>query len=245
MANDAHNQHISQQYDIQLEDVRGNFLAMGGLVEKQVSDALQALMIADSGLAQEVRDVDDQINHMKNQIDEDCTLILALRQPAASDLRLVMSISRSVIDVERIGDEATKIARRAIELSEQGEAPRGYVEVRHIGSQVTCMVRDSLDAFARMDAEQAFKVARYDRTVDREYKSALRELVTYMMEDPRSISRVFNVIWALRSLERIGDHARNIAKMVIYMVYGTRIKLDSLPTKKDHLQMSQEHQDSQ
>lgn len=245
MGRDGHNQHISQQFNVQLEDIRGRFLTMGGLVEKQVSDAVRALVDADSGLAEEVRDVDDQINQMESRIDEDCLLILALRQPAASDLRLVISISKSVIDLERIGDEATKIARRAIELSEEGESPRGYVEVRHIGNQVGRMVREALDSFARFDAELAFSVAQYDKTVDREYKSALRELVTYMMEDPRSISRVFSVIWALRSLERIGDHARNIAKMVIYLVHGTDVNHVSLRSIQKELVQTQKRETDQ
>ena len=196
-------------------------LAMGGLVEKQVNDAVSALIEADSGLAQQVREIDEQINQMERHIDEECVRILARRQPAASDLRLIISISKSVIDLERIGDEASKIAKRAIQLCEEGESPRGYIEVRHIGDQVRRMVQQSLDAFARFDAELALSVAQYDKTVDREYKTALRELVTYMMEDPRSISRVLSVIWVLRSLERIGDHARNIAELVIYLVRGT------------------------
>ena len=163
-------------------------------------------------------------------------VILARRQPAASDLRLVISISKSVIDLERIGDEASKIARRAIQLCEEGSAPRGYVEVRHIGDQVRRMVRDSLDAFARFDAQLALSVAQYDKTVDREYKTALRELATYMMEDPRSISRVLNIIWALRSLERIGDHARNIAELVIYLVRGTDVRHLGLKRMQEEVQ---------
>lgn len=181
--------HISQQFNAELEEVRSHLLAMGGLVEKQVNDAVTALIEADSGLAQQVREVDEQINQMERNIDEECLRILARRQPAASDLRLIISISKSVIDLERIGDESTKIARRAIQLCEEGESPRGYVEVRHIGDQVRNMVRDALDAFARFDADLALSVAQYDKTIDREYKTALRELVTYMMEDPRSISR--------------------------------------------------------
>lgn len=216
--------HISQQYNAELEEVRSHLLGMGGLVEKQVNDAITALIDADSGLAQQVREVDDQINQMERNIDEECIRILARRQPAASDLRLIISISKSVIDLERIGDEATKIAKRAIELCEEGEAPRGYVEARHIGDQVRKMVHDALDAFARFDAELALSVAQYDKTVDREYKTALRELVTFMMEDPRAISRVLNIIWVLRSLERIGDHARNIAELVIYLVNGTDVR---------------------
>ncbi|KHL69121.1 MULTISPECIES: phosphate signaling complex protein PhoU [Pseudomonas] len=233
---DSHTQHISQQFNAELEEVRSHLLAMGGLVEKQVNDAVIALIEADSGLAQQVRDVDDQTNQMERDIDEACLRILARRQPAASDLRLVISISKSVIDLERIGDEASKIARRAIELCEEGSAPRGYVEVRHIGDQVRRMVRDALDAFARFDAELALSVAQYDKTVDREYKTALRELATYMMEDPRSISRVLSIIWALRSLERIGDHARNIAELVIYLVRGTDVRHMGLKRMQQEVQ---------
>jgi phosphate transport system protein len=141
-----------------------------------------------------------------------------------------------VIDLERIGDESTKIAKRAILLTEEGESPRGYVEIRHIGDQVRRMVQEALDAFARFDADLALSVAQYDKTVDREYKTALRELVTYMMEDPRSISRVLNVIWALRSLERIGDHARNIAELVIYLVRGTDVRHIGLTRMREEVQ---------
>ena len=216
-------QHISAQFNAELEEVRSHLLAMGGLVEKQVNDAVTSLIEADSGLAQQVREIDQQINQMESSIDEECVRILARRQPAASDLRLIISISKSVIDIERIGDEATEIAKRAIQLCEEGEAPKGYVEVRHIGDQVRKMVREALDAFARFDADLALSVAQYDKQIDREYKSALRELVTYMMEDPRSISRVLSVIWALRSLERIGDHARNIAELALSVAQYDKI----------------------
>ncbi|WP_134620798.1 phosphate signaling complex protein PhoU [Pseudomonas aeruginosa] len=233
---DSLTHHISQQFNAELEDVRSHLLAMGGLVEKQVNDAVNALIDADSGLAQQVREIDDQINQMERNIDEECVRILARRQPAASDLRLIISISKSVIDLERIGDEASKVARRAIQLCEEGESPRGYVEVRHIGSQVQKMVQEALDAFARFDADLALFVAQYDKTVDREYKTALRELVTYMMEDPRAISRVLNIIWALRSLERIGDHARNIAELVIYLVRGTDVRHIGLTRMKEEVE---------
>lgn len=226
---DSLTHHISQQFNAELEDVRSHLLAMGGLVEKQVNDAVNALIDADSGLAQQVREIDDQINQMERNIDEECVRILARRQPAASDLRLIISISKSVIDLERIGDEASKVARRAIQLCEEGESPRGYVEVRHIGSQVQKMVQEALDAFARFDADLALSVAQYDKT-------ALRELVTYMMEDPRAISRVLNIIWALRSLERIGDHARNIAELVIYLVRGTDVRHIGLTRMKEEVE---------
>ncbi|MDD0842427.1 MULTISPECIES: phosphate signaling complex protein PhoU [unclassified Pseudomonas] len=233
---DSLTHHISQQFNAELEEVRSHLLAMGGLVEKQVNDAVTALIEADSGLAQQVREIDDQINQMETNIDEECLRILARRQPAASDLRLIISISKSVIDLERIGDEASKIAKRAIELCESGEAPRGYVEVRHIGDQVRKMVQESLDAFARFDAELALSVAQYDKTIDREYKTALRELVTFMMEDPRSITRVLSIIWVLRSLERIGDHARNIAELVIYLVRGTDVRHMGLARMQEEVQ---------
>ncbi|AXO59992.1 phosphate transport system regulatory protein PhoU [Pseudomonas sp. phDV1] len=236
MNKDNLTQHISQQFNAELEEVRSHLLAMGGLVEKQVNDAVTALIEADSGLAQQVREIDDQINQMERNIDEECIRILARRQPAASDLRLIISISKSVIDLERIGDESTKIAKRAILLSEEGEAPKGYVEIRHIADQVRKMVQDALDAFARFDADLALAVAQHDKTVDREYKTALRELVTYMMEDPRSISRVLNVIWALRSLERIGDHARNIAELVIYLVRGTDVRHIGLTRMREEVE---------
>ncbi|MDT3722493.1 phosphate signaling complex protein PhoU [Pseudomonas oryzihabitans] len=237
---DGHTQHISQQYNVELEEVRSHLLAMGGLVEKQVSDAVRAVIDADAGLARQVRAIDDQIDVMERGIDEECLRILARRQPAASDLRLIISISKSVIDLERIGDEAAKIARRAIELAEDGEAPRGYVEVRHIGEQVRKMVHQSLDAFARFDAELALSVAQYDKLIDREYKSALRELATYMMEDPRSISRVLSIIWVLRSLERVGDHARNIAELVIYLVQGTDVRHLGLKRMAEEVNRSRE-----
>jgi phosphate transport system protein len=236
MNKDSHTQHISAQFNAELEEVRSHLLAMGGLVEKQVNDAVTALVEADSGLALQVRESDVQINQMERNIDEECVRILARRQPAASDLRLIISISKSVIDLERIGDEATKIAKRAILLCEEGEAPRGYVEVRHIGDQVRKMVQEALDAFARFDADLALSVAQYDKIIDREYKSALRELVTYMMEDPRSISRVLNVSWARRSRARIGDHARNIAELVIYLVRGTDVRHMGLKRMQEEVQ---------
>ncbi|MED5491960.1 phosphate transport system regulatory protein PhoU [Halopseudomonas pachastrellae] len=218
------NQHISQQFNDELEEIRTQLLEMGGLVEKQINDAIVALIEGDAKLAQQVREKDDAINQMELDIDQECLRILARRQPAASDLRLVVSISKIIVDLERIGDEASKIAKRARDLAEDGQAPRGYVECRHIGHHVRRMVQEALDAFARMDTEQAFSVAREDKAVDQEYKTAMREMVTFMMEDPRSIGRVLNILWVLRSLERVGDHARNVAEHVIYLVKGTDVR---------------------
>lgn len=233
-------QHISQQFNSELEDIRSLFLKMGGIVEQQLGSAIASLIDANETLAREVRKTDDLIDQMEREVDQECLKILVRRQPAASDLRLVISISKAVIDLERIGDEASKVAKRAINLSEEGQSPRGYIEIRHIGDQVRGMVRDALDAFARYDAQQALSVAQRDKAVDREYKSAMRELVTYMMEDPRAITRVMNVIWVLRSLERVGDHARNIAEMVIYLVQGTDVRHIGLRRMQEEIEKSRD-----
>ena len=217
-------EHSSSQFNEALESIRNHLMEMGGLVEKQVVDALQALLQADSGLAQKVLETEDKVDKPEMLIDEECTKVLALRQPAASDLRLIIAVSKAVSDLERIGDESAKIARMGQQLAEEGESPRGYVEVRHIGNHVRNMLRDTLDAFARFDARKALEVAAEDNEVDLEYRSAMRSLVTFMMEDPRAISRVLNIIWSLRALERIGDHARNIGEQVIYLVEGKDVR---------------------
>ncbi|MGJ3255333.1 MAG: phosphate signaling complex protein PhoU [Alcanivorax sp.] len=217
-------EHSSTQFNEALESIRNNLMEMGGLVEKQVVDALQALLHADSDLAQKVLETEDKVDKLEMLIDEECTKVLALRQPAASDLRLIIAVTKAVSDLERIGDESAKIARMGQQLAEEGESPRGYVEVRHIGNHVRNMLRDTLDAFARFDAKKALAVAAEDNEVDMEYRSAMRSLVTFMMEDPRSITRILNIIWSLRALERIGDHARNIGEQVIYLVEGKDVR---------------------
>lgn len=224
MTSEDYSHHISRQFNADLEEIRNHILAMGGMVEKQVSDAVQALVGADSSLASEVIANEKQINGMEITIDEECTRLIALRQPAASDLRLIVAATKTNTDLERMGDEANKIAKMAIKLAEEGVVPRGYTEVRHIGNHVCSMLRNALDAFARFDVEQAMSVVKEDKSVDVEYESAMRLLVTFMMEDPRYIKRVLNVLWALRALERIGDHARNIAEQVIYLVKGKDIR---------------------
>lgn len=217
-------QHISHQFNADLEHLRTQFLEMGGLVEEQVTDAVRAIETADGALAEKVLRTEDEIDRREVELDRECTLVLARRQPAASDLRLVLMVTRATRDLERMGDEGNKIAKMAIALNEDGASPRGYVELRHIASGVLKLVNLSLDAFARFDVDTAKVVVRDDSLVDQEYRSAIRELITYMMEDPRSISRVMNIMWALRALERIGDHARNIAEHVIYLVHGTDVR---------------------
>ncbi len=218
--------HISRQFNSDLEELKTQVLEMGGLVGQQVVDAVKVITAPefDSVLAQQIISREDVIDKMEQEIDESCTLVLARRQPAASDLRMVLAVAKTVRDLERMGDESQKIAKMAISLGESGQAPRGYVELRHIGSLVHKMVNTVLDAFARYDVDLAVEVARDDTTVDQEYQSAMRALATYMMEDPRSITRVLDIMRALRALERIGDHAVNIAEHIIYLVKGLDVR---------------------
>ena len=185
---------------------------------------MRAVGEGDSALAEDVIKEEQLVDEMEVDIDEACILIIARRQPAASDLRLVMMVTKAINDLERIGDEAAKIAKHAVILSEQDGTSEGYKEVRHLGQSVTRMLSNALDAFARFDVEAAMKTLEEDAQIDLEYKTALRELVTYMMEDPRSISRVINVLWVIRSLERIGDHTQNLCEQIVYVVKGKDIR---------------------
>ncbi|GGY04383.1 phosphate transport system regulatory protein PhoU [Litchfieldella qijiaojingensis] len=224
ITSETHSQHISKQFNHELEELKTHLMAMGGMVERQVQEAVSALLDGDSRLAERVRDNDKAVNDLQLKIDDECTRVLARRQPAASDLRLVLAVIRATSDLERIGDEASKIARNALALIEAGNGAKGFVEVRHISEHVRKMVRDALTAFARFDIDLALKVVHEDDAVDSEYTSAMRSLMTFMMEDPRSISSVLSVMWILRALERIGDHADNLAEYVIYLVKGLDIR---------------------
>lgn len=236
ITSNTHSQHISRQFNQELEELKTHLMAMGGLVEKQVYDAVASLIDGDTKLAIQVRDSDRDVNDLQLQIDNECTRILARRQPAASDLRLVVAVIRASSDLERIGDEASKIARNAITLSESGVAVRGLVEVRHISEHVRKMLRDALTSFARFDTELALEVVREDELVDDEYGSAMRSLITFMAEDARSISPVLSVMWILRALERIGDHADNLAEHVVYLVKGLDIRHSNPETLDEQMQ---------
>lgn len=220
--------HISRQYNAELEDIRTKVLQMGGLVEQQVEQALAALIKGNVALGEAVIMDDTKVNQMEVTIDEECQQIIARRQPAAGDLRLVVAVIKTITDLERIGDEAERIARMAVRLAHE-ERPKGnYREIQVLGNHVRAMLHDALDTFARLDIEAALRVAREDDRIDQEYESAMRQMITFMMEDPRTISRTLNVIWAARALERIGDHAINICEYVIYLVKGRDIRHTSL-----------------
>jgi phosphate transport system protein len=217
-------QHISSRFNEDLEAVRANLLAMGGLVEEQLRKGLGALTDANSALAGEVVRDDAKVNGMEVAIDRECLRILATRAPTAGDLRLVIAIIKAITDLERIGDEARKIAQISLRLATLEQPSDRYREVRHLGKLVEHMVHSALDAFARMDVDAALRIAQLDRQVDEEYESIQRQCVTFMMEDPRQIRRMLDVSWAARALERVGDHATNIGEYVVYMVHGQDIR---------------------
>lgn len=216
--------HTVKRYNTELEDVRSKVLAMGGLVEQQLSDAIAAITTGDSSLGEKVVNSDYRINALEVEIDEECSRILARRQPIANDLRFVLSVIKTITDLERMGDEAERIGRMAVQLA-QRDRPRGeYRELRHLGEMARHMLGCALDAFARTDVKAAVQTRERDQELDSEYESILRQMITLMMEDPRHIPRTLEVIWSARALERIGDRASNICEYVIYLVKGRDIR---------------------
>lgn len=216
--------HISRRFNEDLERVRTQVLSMGGVVEAQLAKSLQALTEGDSALGESVAVDDLLVNGMEVAIDEECSRILATRAPAAGDLRLIVAILKTITDLERIGDEGEKIGYLASRLAVMERPENKYREIKHLGRIVSEMVHEALDAFARMDAISALRVARKDRVVDEEYESIQRQIITFMMEDPRTIRRALDVMWVVRSLERIGDHAKNMCEYVIFMVHGKDVR---------------------
>ena len=217
-------EHISKQFDAELEDVRTRVLQMGGLVEEQIRRAADALVTGDMVEIEAVQENDHRVNAMEVDLDEACSHIIARRQPAAGDLRLLIAVIKTITDLERIGDEAEKIARMAklIYDAERMHMPR--IEIRHVASLALAMLRKSLDAFARLDVKAAQEVVQQDDAVDSEFRSILRQLITFMMEDPRTISRCLEVLFVAKALERIGDHSKNMAEYVVYMVEGRDVR---------------------
>jgi phosphate transport system protein len=217
--------HISQQFNEEMENLRNQVMKMGGLVEQQIGNAIDALYKLDVSKAEKVIRKDHKVNALEVNIDEECARILARRQPAASDLRMVVAVIKTITDLERIGDEAEKVAKMAIHIAEDdGRFHSHYAGIRHLSEYVSQMLRKALDSFARLDVETAIQVMHDDEEADSEYQSLMRQLITYMMEDPRTISEVLDIMWAARALERIGDHAKNIGEYVIYLVEGKDIR---------------------
>lgn len=218
-------EHTYKQYDAELESVRAKVLKMGGLVEQQIVSALESLVSVNPKLAQEVMESDHLVNALEVQVDEDCSHIIARRQPTAGDLRMIMMVVKTVTDLERIGDEATKIARVAQKIYESDRMYKTrFTEINNMVALVRQMLRTSLDAFARLDVAKTIEVARQDEQVDEQFRAAMRQLVTFMLEDPRTISMSLEVLFVAKAIERIGDHAKNISEYVIYMVKGKDVR---------------------
>ncbi|MEO5861572.1 MAG: phosphate signaling complex protein PhoU [Burkholderiales bacterium] len=218
-------EHISKQFDADLERLRASVLQMGGLVEQQIEQALHALTTGDIRLADQVVEKDHHVNAMEVALDEDCNHIIARRQPAAGDLRMVMTVVKLITDLERIGDEADKIARMAklIHTSERLYTPR-LADIKHIANLALEMLRKALDAFARLDTTTAVALLRQDELVDEAYRAILRQLLTFMMEDPRTISASLEILFIAKAIERIGDHSKNMAEYIIYLVKGKDVR---------------------
>jgi phosphate transport system protein len=216
--------HISENFNKELEDIRNKVLAMGGLVEEQIEQAVQALTNNDMELAELVIKQDNDVDLFEMEIDAECTQIIALRQPAAFDLRLLLTVLRIINELERVGDLAERIAKMAIYLNSKEGRSDQYLELKHMAGLVQDMLNGALDNFARMSVDGITEITGSDEQVDYEYASIIRQLITQMMEDPRNITRSMDMLWTVRALERIGDHARYICEHLIYMVKGEDVR---------------------
>ena len=224
MSTEGLGHHISSRYNADLERLRSSVLEMGGMVERQLAQAIGGITEPDARMIVLVAQEELRINQLERSIDEDCSRILATRGPTASDLRLIITILKTITDLERIGDEGEKVAAIAARLATRERPANRYRELRNLGEVVREMLHDTLDAFARLDTELALAVVRRDRIVDEEYEAIHRQSITFMMEDPRSIRRALDVMWVVRSLERIGDHAKNVCEYLIYLVHGKDVR---------------------
>lgn len=232
--------HILSRYNEDLEQLRSDVLQMGGLAEAQLQQALHALAEGNADLAGDVIINEARVNLMEVEIDDECSRILATRAPTASDLRLVLAIIKTITDLERVGDEAHKIAN--IGLRHAGmdrRAADGYRVVRHLGREAIALLHESLDVFARLDAKAALSAAKRDRVLDDEYDAIQRQCITFMIEDPRTIRASIDLLWVARALERVGDHAKNICEYVIYMVGGRDVRHTSLQDVERSLELSE------
>lgn len=218
--------HSSKQYDADLETIRSKVLTMGGMVERQFQDAILAFRNGNLELAARVIKDDEMVNRLEVELDDACSHLIVRRQPTANDLRTVMATIKIIIDLERVGDEAAKIARNAIHLYQRDSVGpiNHYDKVRVIAEEASAMLRSALDSFARLDIDQAAALIAQDATIDHGFRSITRSLATFMMEDPRSISASIETLWVAKAIERIGDHAKNIGEYVIYVVGGKDIR---------------------
>ena len=219
------NEHSSRQYELDLEAIRSRVLQMGGLVEKQFYDAMLCFRTLDAKEAERIIAADVDVNQMEVSLDDACSHLIVKRQPAANDLRTVMATIKVITDLERVGDEATKIARAAAQMQQRGMAPIAHEDtVRVMAEHAGVLLHDALDAFARLDEKQATRIILADAKVDNEFRIVMRNVITFMMEDPRTISASLDTLWVAKAIERIGDHAKNIAEYVVYIVEGKDIR---------------------
>ena len=218
-------EHTSKRYDAELETVRSRVLQMGGLVETQITAAIEALTTGNIPLAEQTIANDHRVNALEVRIDEDCAHIIARRQPAAGDLRMLVTVIKMITDLERIGDEAEKIARmtKLIYSSERLLLPR-FAEIKVAAGYALDMLKKSLDAFARVDIAAAASVVKQDRLLDEQFRGIMRQLITFMMEDPRTISTSIEILFIAKALERIGDHSKNMSEYVVYLVKGKDVR---------------------
>jgi phosphate transport system protein len=225
--------HMSTQFDAELAGISNRVLEMGGLVESQVSQAMYALSNFSGETATQVLQKEERVNQMEVEIDRDLSAIIARRQPTARDLRLLIAISKTIGNLERVGDEAARIARTVQRLINTGVSSRLRLPVADLafGAELaTAQLRKALDAFARLDTAQAVQVLKGDDQIDQEFDGLLRKLITYMMEDPRTISSSIDLVFVAKAIERVGDHAKNLAEVIIYVVKGTDVRHNSVET---------------
>ncbi|MDF1689028.1 MAG: phosphate signaling complex protein PhoU [Cycloclasticus sp.] len=228
-------QHISHKFDEEVEEVTSSVLSMGGVVVQQIEKAVKALLAGDKEMAEAVIEGDLKVNTFDVDIDEMCNRIIVMRQPTATDLRLIMAIIKTTSDLERMGDEAKRIARQAIDISKRGALPEQFDSIEQMSTRVNGMLNKALDAFARRDIDESFNVIHLDRKVDKDYENLVRQQITYMMEDPRKIPVAIDLLWSSRALERIGDRACNICEYVIYLVKGKDVRHVEIKELKKHL----------
>jgi phosphate transport system protein len=217
--------HLSTQFDADLDVISNNLMRLGGLVESQVSQAIYALSISNAEVAEEVLEIENEVNTLEIEIDHEIASFIARRQPTAGDLRLLVAMSKTTANLERAGDEAAKIARKVTSIV-NGVAPLAlpFSELRVCGGLATELLRKTLDAFTRLEVQTAVGILQNDGIFDREFDGFMRKLITYMMEDPRTISASLDLIFIAKSIERIGDHSRNIAEFIIYIVEGRDVR---------------------